>query len=179
MGFFSWKTSDTGESIANRHSSRPTKPVYLLQPNGKAPICEREYQGYGIYGGVFVYDWLAEINFGDKSLVNVAINADCGGYYEDANTAYLCKMHLSEAEFRKVVLTDKTVVVFENYAALLPNWMTPNQCIKAGLWHEAQIPLTYPLKFSFDPTARYEDLPAAESCEFQGYFYPDDDEEDA
>lgn len=179
MGFFSWKTSDTGESIASSHSNRPTKPVYLLQPNGKAPICELDYEGYGVFGGVNVYEWLAEVNFGNKSLVNVAISADCGKYYVDDNAVYLCAVHLSEAEFRQVVKTDKKVVVFETYAALLPNGMTPNQCIEAGLWREAQIPLTYPLKFSFDPNARYEDLPAAESCEYQGFFYPDEDEDDA
>jgi hypothetical protein len=35
------------------------------------------------------------------------------------------------------------------------------------------ITLTYPLKFSFNPDAVYEDLPASESCPFQGYFYED------
>ena len=180
MGFFSWKTSDTGESIANRYSSRPTKEVYLLQPDGKEPICEDLYKGTGHFGGVYVYEWLAEMNFGDKSLINAAINADCGKYHFDENIVYLCGLHLSEAEFRKVVTTDKKVVVFETYASELSSGMTPNQCIEAGLWQQAKIPLTYPLKFSLDSNARYEDLPAALSCECQGYFYPDDeDDEDA
>lgn len=178
MGMFSWKTSDTGESIANRFSSRPTKEVYLLQPDGKEPICEDFYKGYGHFGGIYAYEWLAEMNFGDKSLINAAISADCGFYCIDETTVYLCAVHLTEAEFRKVVTTDKKVVVFETYAALLPNGMTPNQCIEAGLWQQAKIPLIYPLKFSLNPNARYEDLPAAESCECQGYFYPDYDESD-
>lgn len=31
--------------------------------------------------------------------------------------------------------------------------------------------LPYPLKFSFDPGAIYEDLPEAKGCPAQGYFY--------
>lgn len=34
--------------------------------------------------------------------------------------------------------------------------------------------LRYPLKFSFDPKAVYEDLPASKHCPDQGFFYDDD-----
>ena len=176
MGFFSWKTSDTGESIANCYSSRPTRPVYLLQPHGNAPICEPNYQGYGVFGGVNAYEWLAEMNFGDKSLINVAIKAECGTYHFDEHNVYICAADLSEAEFRQVVKTDKVVVVFETFSALLRNGKTPNQCIEAGLWQEAKIALSYPLKFSFVADAKYEDLPASEQCECQGFFFDDNDE---
>jgi hypothetical protein len=63
MGFFSWKTADSKESIANIHSTHQNarKPVYLLQPN-KDPICETAYDGYGVFGGVDAYAWLAKMN---------------------------------------------------------------------------------------------------------------------
>ena len=64
MGFFSWNTADTNESIANIHSGHPNadRTVYLLQPDGKAPIEETAYNGYGVFGDVDAYAWLAEIN---------------------------------------------------------------------------------------------------------------------
>lgn len=64
MGMFSWLTSDGEESIANVYSGRETKTVYLLQPNGKPPIKELAYEGYGDFGNVDAYVWLAEQNAG-------------------------------------------------------------------------------------------------------------------
>ncbi|GIU40864.1 hypothetical protein TUM3794_19780 [Shewanella colwelliana] len=64
MGFFSWNTSDTNESIANIHSGHPnaTRTVYMLQPGGKEPIECRAYEGYGVFGGVDAFAWLAKFN---------------------------------------------------------------------------------------------------------------------
>jgi len=64
MGFFSFKTSDTNESIANIHSDHPNKgrTVYLVQPNGKPPIAENAYNGYGDFGDIDAYAWLAKFN---------------------------------------------------------------------------------------------------------------------
>lgn len=61
MGFFSWKTADTNESIMNIHSGE-SKPVYLIQPNGEPVVCEPSYNGYGVFGGVDAYEWLAQKN---------------------------------------------------------------------------------------------------------------------
>ena len=46
MGFFSWKTSDTNESVSNRHSDRGALPVKVLLPDGTV-IIDRDYGGYG------------------------------------------------------------------------------------------------------------------------------------
>lgn len=63
MGFFSWLTADTNESIANKHQPvKPVKKVYLLQPNGQPAIEESAYDGYGVFGGVDAYAWLAKAN---------------------------------------------------------------------------------------------------------------------
>lgn len=64
MGFFSWKTADTSESIANISSGKHKGvSVYLLSPDGNH-IAERAYQGYGRFGGVDAYAWLAKQNLG-------------------------------------------------------------------------------------------------------------------
>ena len=112
MGFFSWTTADTGESIANVYSGETVKDVYLLQPNGENPILERAYEGYGEFNGTDAFEWLALKNAGvaDRDL-GIRL------FYEDDEE---CK---------------------------------------------------FPLKFSFDPDAVYEELPESMPCPNQGYFY--------
>ena len=62
MGFFSWKTADKDQSIANCYSAKfKSKTVYLLQPHD-APIPESNYEGYGVFGGIDAYAWLAKTN---------------------------------------------------------------------------------------------------------------------
>ncbi len=62
MGFFSWKTSDTKETIWNRHSSKGATPCKLLGP-GRDPIICLDYNGYGDFGddGDLV-DYYAELD---------------------------------------------------------------------------------------------------------------------
>lgn len=61
MGFFSFKTQDTGRSISNRHSSRATFTVYMSDGNGNV-WKEDNYDGYGVFGGKDFYELLAEMN---------------------------------------------------------------------------------------------------------------------
>ena len=61
MGCFSWKTADTQEPIRNVYSGSPRRTVYMLQP-GRPPIKEEDYEGYGVFGGVDAYEWLARKN---------------------------------------------------------------------------------------------------------------------
>jgi len=63
MGFFSWKTADTEESISNKFSSKGSKPCKLVLPNGDT-ILENDYEGYGIFGGMDYYDIVADLNDG-------------------------------------------------------------------------------------------------------------------
>lgn len=177
MGFYSFKTADTKESIANVHSGKEVKTVYLLQPNGLPPIKEENYDGYGnfgVFGGVNCYAWLAKMNFGDATKINAAISADCGNYYEDDDAIYCCKIHLSAQELREALGSpSKPVITFEHYGAPMANGKSANDMNEQGLWERKSIALTYPLKFSFNQNAVYEDLPASESCGYQGYFYPE------
>lgn len=61
MGYFSFITSDTHESVSNCDSTRGALPVYLLQPDGE-PIFEELYEGYGVFGGNDVYALVARWN---------------------------------------------------------------------------------------------------------------------
>lgn len=65
MGFFSWKTVDTGKSIANKHSRKKTFPVYMVaksQTGLYVQYVEINYEGYGEFGGKDYYELLAEMN---------------------------------------------------------------------------------------------------------------------
>lgn len=61
MGFYSWKTSDTGKSIANVHSTRLAFTVYAHLPDG-TNLMEDGYGGYGVFGGRDYYGLVVEIN---------------------------------------------------------------------------------------------------------------------
>lgn len=61
MGFFSWNTCDTGESIANNCSTRPTFTVHMIAPDGRV-FTEKDYEGYGEFGGKDFYDLLCDLN---------------------------------------------------------------------------------------------------------------------
>jgi len=67
MGFFSWITSDTNESISNQYSNRGTFPVYVLCPDG-SKIKESNYEGYGDFDGKDIYTLLAKWNHEDLGL---------------------------------------------------------------------------------------------------------------
>lgn len=61
MGFFSWNTQDTNESIANNYSGSPTFTVYMFDDKGNV-WKEDDYEGYGVFGGKDFYELLAEMN---------------------------------------------------------------------------------------------------------------------
>lgn len=69
MGYFSWKTSDTKETIWNKHTGR-AETVYLYCPDGKK-IKEDDYDGYGVFGGKDAYALLAKWNAPDECTGNV------------------------------------------------------------------------------------------------------------
>ena len=73
MGFFSWKTQDTDRSIANVDSINNTFTVYLIDDKGNT-WKERDYEGYGVFGGKDYYELLAEMN-------GVEMDKSLGNYY--------------------------------------------------------------------------------------------------
>mgnify|MGYP006363216287 CR=1 FL=1 len=61
MGFFSYITQDTNESISNIHSDYKTFPVKMIDNQGNEYI-EYSYNGYGVFGGKDYYELVAEMN---------------------------------------------------------------------------------------------------------------------
>jgi hypothetical protein len=136
MGFFSWKTADTHESIANNDAKHANsgRTVYLLQPNGQEAIDSTGYRGDGIFGGVDAYAWLAKNNpecFDAEKRERIS-ELDL---YEDEDTLRMMGIDI--------------------------------EC-------DESVTLKFPLKFSFQKDAVYEKLNASEDCEYQGFFYPED-----
>lgn len=190
MGFFSSLTADTKESIANVHAGgSPT--VYMLQPNGAAPIAEPEYDGYGVWGGVDQYEWLADMNAPslglDLSRMDFEAKRDIG-----LSLVYGAVMYMPARDeyfsiwrdYRPVLATLGIECTFidENYAALFEDTrQTINDLISSGDMVSKPISslvnAPYALKFSFNPDAVYEDLPPSLDCPHQGYFFPDEDED--
>jgi hypothetical protein len=76
MGMISWLTGDTKDSIVNRHHPDGAVTVYLLQPNGKPSIAESNYNGYGLFGGVDVFTWIAEYNASDFGISLIGASPD-------------------------------------------------------------------------------------------------------
>ena len=97
MGFFSWKCSDSGNSIYNKWCSEPHQrfTVYMKDNYGKVWV-EKDYKGYGEFGGKDFYELLAEMNgrsgrdmginiwFGSKEFVSPKLfqyeNSEWGDY---------------------------------------------------------------------------------------------------
>jgi hypothetical protein len=182
MGFFSWKTCDTNESIPAFASGRAGKPVYLLQPNGLPPIVEECYEGYGEFGGVDAYVWLAKANaphwridlsgMDEEEIRRVGISLDVGTVMIDTEKKQIWS-----------IFSDARAIVggsffAGNYGEVIPELGdTANNLASSGRFKSVYVKdivdLAYPLKFSFDPKAVYEEHEASANCEHQGYFYED------
>ena len=174
MGFFSWKTADTEEPIRNIHTGEH-RTVFLLQPSGYFPIREDEYEGYGVFGGVSAHEWLARHNFPreelpkDSKLIRLmGIQLDCGTYCHDRETGtnWIISYPFHPKGFKHFA---------GKYDEVIPELgKTPNDLIREGRFVTYPVsnlfPIRYPLKFSFNPHAVYEELPPSKTTECQGYF---------
>lgn len=187
MGFFSWLTADTEESVINTYAAAdmgvPVRTVYQLQPNGEAPIEETAYEGYGIIGDEDVHHWLARRNLptelvatlSDDDLSAVGVTLSVGGYYLDTVTGKKWTIF-----WKGPNIIDPTIEFFNGrYDQVIPEiGLSPNDLMQSGRFERQVITPEFPLKFSFDKNAVYEDLPASKTCPKQGYFFDDSDEDD-
>lgn len=182
MGYVSWLTADTRESIPILDSGREQRTVYLLQPNGAPPIADDAYEGETVFGGVSVFDWLVRQNAPadrlDELLAHpwygVQLSTDLS-YFRDVETGdRFCVFHTGPNA------VDPTIVAHRcTYATPLPGYgISANDLVEQGRIVKEFLPVAFPLKFSFDPAARYEDLPASEDCPHQGIYYDDEDEDE-
>ncbi len=181
MGNVSWLTADTRESILVSGQGQPDRTVYLLQPNGAPPIAEPAYKGNCRFGGVEVFDWLVRHNAPAERLnellehrwYGVQLSTDLT-YFRYVETGdRFCVFHTGANA------ADPDIRILPgNYATPLPGYdMSANDLVKAGRIVKERLPVAMPLKFSFDPAARYEDLPPSEDCPNQGYLVEDEEDE--
>lgn len=184
MGFFSWKTSDTNKSIPSHYSNRPVFTVHMITRDGQI-YTEKNYDGYGDFGGKDVYVLLGELNglkdVNDEKTRNKVFNV----IFERGV---------------KTIIDGKPVKLtygkdFMSYEMKFPQYgnLCPNELVKSGAWKSYGI-------FDFEELAEagynipkfVENLPSkdnwekefdalkpSERCPDQGFFYPDpDDNED-
>lgn len=180
MGFSSFLTSDTQESILNVYTGL-SRTVYMLQPNGLEHIVEEAYQGYMTFGGVDVFEWIVKINKLDSlckeqdiRTLGLALSL-CGGIYIDVNTKQKYSLHYSS-------LLEGIQAFSGSYDDIQDGYkFTPNELIKNGVWEEISLSeilgleSLYIPRFSFDKSAIYENVSDAQSCPIQGYFIEDAD----
>lgn len=202
MGFFSFNTCDDDESIPSEFVQHKNsgKPVYLLQPNGVAPIKEASYEGYGVFGGVDAYEWLARQNISGIPEGAVPDDVRLAGIYIDSlafvvlgDMVAFMKQPDFFAEFLKRKFTEKftsekkyTFIQASNYGEAIEEMggLTLNELTEQSRKDKSInvvsirefVYVTFPIKLSFNKNASYEQNAASTSCEYQGYFYPEDDE---
>ncbi len=179
MGFFSWKTADTKESILNIYSGAKAKTAYLLQPNGKEAISEPAYNGYGDFGSVDAYQWLAEMNLSKEAISkcqdedrDLGMTLHDGSYLKTKEGACYAYSN-SEAFLATELCNENEILSFHNYASEIELdgvVSSVNDHIESGKFTEIYFGkfIKYPLKFSFDEKADYNKLSASESCPTQG-----------
>jgi hypothetical protein len=167
MGFFSWQTADWNQPINNKHSPDPSIGIYMLQPNGVPPIFAVDYDGYGVFNGVNVMEWLGRMNRPDLTRgkdddfafhVGHAVLFGCN---KDKDTGELFSFHgypgaTTHGRF------DEIVAGYDKSASDLCD---------CGQWVRHHPEIEYPLKFSFNSQAVYEDLPASKDDPDQGFFF--------
>lgn len=178
MGFFSWQTGDTKESIANVHTWKHRKEgVYLLLPDG-TKIHEPEYQGAGVFGGVNAYAQLGRQNAehlglnlsNDDEAHSLGVSLDVGQVFIHAQTNEI--WHIFHTGAHSLLGGRIAKVRFNEHVEELG--MTPTQAIRDKILRGVSVASLIdhlPLKFSFNPEAEYNLIGASERCPYQGFFY--------
>jgi hypothetical protein len=87
MGFFSWKTMDTEKSIPNKYSDRDTFRITMTDDKNNRWL-EKEYEGYGVFGGKDYYELLDEMNGGVGDRDEGIIKADPNGGSKNPDIIY-------------------------------------------------------------------------------------------
>lgn len=193
MGFFSYNTCDTQKSIANNYSTRHTFTVHLITEDGQV-FTENDYEGYGDFGGKDIFSLTSQINgfvgTEDEAREHFFKNITKSGFISADGKEYLCGKD------------------FKDYESPIPELggYTANQLIEGGFKTQAVDNSFEIIKgckkvelFEFADLAaagykvpkivenlpskehwvdEFAALPHLEDCEFQGFFYPEDEDED-
>lgn len=116
MGFYSWKTVDSNESISNRYSIKGSLPVALLIPKefGGGALIESSYEGYGTFAGKNAYALLAQWNTPEKCTGNPEDDFNLGidiGCFDHQHEKLKYKL-----KFVTLHYYEKTKSLYENVA---------------------------------------------------------------
>jgi hypothetical protein len=176
MGFFSWKTSDTNRSIANQYSGRETFVVHMILEDGRV-FTEEEYEGYGVFGGKDIYELIAEMNGlcldGDTDQKRgAAIDLLHKTIITNGERSYTNGVDFTNWEQPIEAEGGKTanLLVSEGWKQVYPNGYGDfNIAAKNGI----KIP-----KLVEDLPEDFNDVSYPKNCDFQGYFYNDEEDDD-
>lgn len=176
MGFTSWKTSDTNESISNAYSIRGALVVHMITEDGQV-FTEEDYQGYADFGGKNVHVLIGELN-GIKARSEEAL-----------------RLKVIEMLYRTILSNGERF--YEAQGKDFFSWetplkqeggKTPNQLVKTKGWKKlhpygygnfkiaAANGLKMPKFVEELPSKKdwkkvWDSLPYPEVCKDQGYFY--------
>lgn len=189
MGFFSWKTSDTGRSVSNAYSNRGTFPVWVVSKCGKV-LYEDNYDGYGVFGGKDIFDFIAELNpqleipegvEPRQAIIDLIYETDLS----NGKVTYKQSHSLREGDFRSwqdpiEAAGGKTAnqLMEEGFKQVYPRGYGDfGICAESGL--------SMPKIFEYEPDYeapdwlnKFNKIQYPEDCEGQGYWYDDDEDED-
>jgi len=172
MGYMGWRTADTKEPIKIGSS------IYLLQPNGEESLFERNYEGYGDIAGVDVFDWLSDRNIKPEILEEaerIGLEKRMLGIYMDDNY-YIDTRDGKKFTYSLGPVSCGHVISFiddngedTGYDGIYTG-IEINELISTGIWTPRPLSelvcidgeIKYPLKFSKDKNAVYEELEASE-----------------
>ena len=171
MGFFSFKTSDTKQSIPNIHSGRSTFTVHMITEDGRV-FTENEYDGYGRFGGKDIYELIAELNnlpgknIDEKRSAAIdllyethIIKGDCS--YKQGTDFSHWEMPLPSEGGK----TPKQLTKDEGWKIFYPNGYGDfNKAAQNGI----KLPKLVRLESSL---GKFYEFPYPEDCPDQGFFY--------
>lgn len=152
----------------------------MLQPNGRPPLVETHYEGYGEFGGMSAYLWLYENNkeclgiqdtsLDDEEKISIGISMDCGWVCVNAKTKAVWHVFHDARKLLDGEFFDG------GFDVVIPAFNSSmNELVRVGEFLRVEIGellgIKYPLKFSYNREAVYEELPPSKLCEYQGFFY--------
>lgn len=178
MGVFSWITSDTKESVG---VSDERDPVYLLSPNGEK-YREDFYEGYGVFGGMDVYEqlalwnasilgmnaWVEAADYDERRYLGIFLELGC--VFRDSNNE-LWTVCTRDYPFLRERNVRRACGNYSEPAA--PGYGTPNELTSSGEWTslgvaEALNLNLHKVKIVTDPSFDYSDVGNSEICPNQG-----------
>jgi len=167
MGFFSWKTQDTKRSIANIYSNHYAVEVTMTDNKGNKWL-EKNYEGYGVFGGKDYYQLLAEMNKPKK----------CTGDLDaDRSIGIRLEYGISAIKNKKTGKMYKAhdIDYFNWDSHILPHGLSANDSVETGEWDSITIKeddVIYP-NLTENPDHKWSDKKPP-TCDSQGYFYGED-----